>query len=74
MRKSTFDFIVKRFVLILMLIFPYILLPKSFTVKCMCVGISDGDTILVMNDGKETKIKIDGIECPEMGQDFGKIT
>jgi micrococcal nuclease len=72
MRKNTFDFIIKRFALIQMLIFPYALLPETFPVKCMCVGVSDGDTILVMNDGKETKLKIDGIECPEMGQDFGK--
>jgi micrococcal nuclease len=72
MRKNAFGFIVKRFVLILMLIFPSALLPETFAVKCMCIGISDGDTILVMNDGKETKLKIDGIECPELGQDFGK--
>jgi endonuclease YncB( thermonuclease family) len=73
MRKNTFDFVVKKFVLILMLIFPCALFPESFSEKLMCVGVSDGDTISVIKDGREIKIKIDGVDCPEMGQDFGKI-
>lgn len=36
-----------------------------------CVGISDGDTIAVMKDGRAVKIRIEGIDCPELGQDFG---
>ncbi len=36
-----------------------------------CVSIADGDTISVMKDGKEVKIRIDGIDCPEATQDFG---
>jgi micrococcal nuclease len=37
-----------------------------------CVGISDGDTIRVMHRGRETKIRLYGIDCPEIGQDFGR--
>lgn len=35
------------------------------------VGISDGDTITVMHDGREEKIRIYGVDCPEGHQDFG---
>jgi len=43
---------------------------KSFTGKC--VGISDGDTISVLRDGKAVKIRLEGIDCPEKRQAFGK--
>lgn len=36
-----------------------------------CVGVSDGDTISVMKSGRAVKIRLEGIDCPEMGQDFG---
>jgi micrococcal nuclease len=35
-----------------------------------CVGVSDGDTIKVLRDGKEVKIRLEGIDCPETHQDF----
>jgi hypothetical protein len=38
----------------------------------MCAKVLDGDTIFIMKDEKEIKIKLDGVDCPEMGQDFGK--
>jgi endonuclease YncB( thermonuclease family) len=34
-------------------------------------GVADGDTIEVMRDGMPLKIRLDGIDCPESGQDFG---
>ena len=36
------------------------------------VGVSDGDTISVMHDGKAEKIRLNGIDCPESHQDFGQ--
>jgi micrococcal nuclease len=36
-----------------------------------CVGINDGDTISVMKYGRAIKIRLEGIDCPELGQDFG---
>lgn len=36
------------------------------------VGISDGDTISVMHNGKAEKIRLNGIDCPESHQDFGQ--
>jgi micrococcal nuclease len=35
------------------------------------VGISDGDTITVMHDGRAEKIRLYGIDAPEKGQAFG---
>lgn len=35
------------------------------------VGISDGDTIRVLRDRQEIKIRLWGIDCPESHQDFG---
>lgn len=36
------------------------------------IGITDGDTIIVLTkDKKQVKIRLEGIDCPEMKQDFG---
>ena len=37
----------------------------------MVVGISDGDTITVLHEGKGEKIRLYGIDTPEKGQAFG---
>src|SRR5205809_3843723 len=36
------------------------------------VGVSDGDTISVMHNGKAERIRLSGIDCPEKGQAFGQ--
>jgi endonuclease YncB( thermonuclease family) len=36
------------------------------------VGVSDGDTITVLHDGKVEKIRLYGIDCPEHRQDFSQ--
>ncbi len=43
---------------------------NSFSGKC--VGVSDGDTIKVLRSGQAVKIRLYGVDCPEMGQDFGR--
>src|SRR5437870_855929 len=35
------------------------------------VGVSDGDTIKVLHNGKAEKIRLNGIDCPEKGQAYG---
>jgi endonuclease YncB( thermonuclease family) len=35
------------------------------------VGISDGDTIKVLHNGKAEKIRLYGIDCPEKAQPYG---
>ena len=36
------------------------------------VGVADGDTITVLQDHQQIRIRLDGIDCPEGGQAFGK--
>ena len=44
---------------------------KTFTAKV--IGVSDGDTITVLKDGREQiKIRLDSIDAPESKQDFGQ--
>ena len=38
---------------------------------CQVVGVTDGDSIKVMHDGKAEKIRLMGIDCPEKRQPFG---
>jgi len=55
--------------LVIFCLIPVLAFAQTFSGKC--VGVTDGDTIGVLKDGKETKIRLDGIDCPETGQDFG---
>lgn len=54
-------------VLVFFLAFPNLCFPWSGQV----VGVSDGDTIRVMHSGRETKIRLFGLDCPERDQAFG---
>ncbi len=42
----------------------------DFTYKV--VGVSDGDTVTVLHNGKGERIRLHGIDCPEKRQAFGK--
>lgn len=36
------------------------------------IGITDGDSITVLHEGKQVKLRLHGIDCPEMHQAFGR--
>ena len=36
------------------------------------VSVTDGDTIKVLRDGKQVKIRLAAIDCPEKGQPYGQ--
>jgi endonuclease YncB( thermonuclease family) len=36
------------------------------------VGVLDGDTISVMRNGRSVRVRLEGIDCPERGQDFSQ--
>jgi len=36
------------------------------------VGVIDGDTLDVLHNGQAERIRLNGIDCPEKGQAFGK--
>jgi micrococcal nuclease len=57
-----------RFVAALAILLPLPALAEEFTGKV--VGITDGDTIKVLRNGEEVKIRIEGIDCPERHQAF----
>jgi micrococcal nuclease len=53
------------FLLLLLFLFA-----NTFTAKV--IGITDGDSITVLTDKKQqVKIRLEGIDCPELRQDFG---
>lgn len=54
---------------LLLLAVASLLSAETYTGKC--VGVHDGDTISVMKSGRAVKIRLEGIDCPELGQDFG---
>jgi endonuclease YncB( thermonuclease family) len=52
------------------ILFPTLLLAADFTGRV--VGISGGDTISALHDGRAEKIRLNGIDCPEKRQAFGQ--
>ena len=36
------------------------------------VGVSDGDTLTLRVDGASVRVRLDGIDAPELGQPYGK--
>ena len=55
--------------LIFLLIFPCL----TWAWPGKVVGIADGDTIIVLREGKQqVKIRLYGIDCPERGQAFSR--
>jgi micrococcal nuclease len=39
---------------------------------CKCVGVKDGDTIVVVLDSKQVTIRLAEVDCPEKRQAFGQ--
>lgn len=37
------------------------------------VGVSDGDLIRVMHNGRTEEIRLNGIDCPDNGQDYSPL-
>lgn len=49
-----------------------LLLTQITSFKGKVVKITDGDTIVVLDDkNKQIKVRLEGIDCPESSQDFG---
>lgn len=45
-----------------------------FAFPAKVIKISDGDTITVLNDKEQTKVRLYGIDTPEKKQDYGQKT
>lgn len=46
---------------------------ENFSFKGRVIGITDGDTIKVLDGTKTVKVRLYGIDCPEKGQPFGNV-
>jgi micrococcal nuclease len=58
------------FAVLVILPLPTVALPSEFTGKV--VGVAKGDSITVLRNGKGERIRLNGIECPELRQAFGQ--
>jgi endonuclease YncB( thermonuclease family) len=45
----------------------------QYTFTAKVIGIKDGDTLEVLYNSKPLTIRLEHIDCPEKGQDFGKL-
>jgi micrococcal nuclease len=55
------------------LFFLLLLFPSSDVFYATVIGITDGDSIIILTqDKKQIVIRLEGIDCPEEYQDFGK--
>ena len=64
-------FYIFLFLLFITLIVLFFIPFTSFAWTGKVVGIADGDTITVLNNGRGEKIRLHGIDTPEKGQAFG---
>jgi endonuclease YncB( thermonuclease family) len=61
--------VIRRIVLLLLLFLPQLCFAAQ--IQGRVVGVCDGDTITVLNNGHTDRVRLNGIDCPEKGQDFG---
>lgn len=53
-------------------IFLFSLLPVTESIQALVIGVYSGDTIVVSTDNKkQLKVRLDGIDCPEIDQEYG---
>ncbi len=56
-----------------LILFVLVSVSEAFPFTGQVVGVLDGDTIEVLHNRKAERIRLQGIDCPEKGQAFGKI-
>src|SRR4030095_1096225 len=44
--------------------------PDSFSARC--ISVRDGDTIEVLRDNRAIRVRLEGVDCPELGQGFSQ--
>lgn len=56
----------------LLLLFLFSLLPVTESFKALVIGVYSGDSIVVsLENKKQIKVRLDGIDCPELDQEYG---
>ena len=61
----------KSFILFFVL---YVIAPQLSEFSGKVVKITDGDTITVLIDQQQIKVRLAGIDCPERSQEYGQFT
>ena len=63
----------KPICVLLCLFSPFMAKSQNEVIRGILIHIDDGDTFTLMSQNKtQYKIRLNGIDCPEKGQDFGK--
>lgn len=62
----------KHYKIVILLVLLIILPVLSWAWSGKVVGVDNGDTIEVLHDGKGEKVRLYGIDCPDIKQDFGQ--
>lgn len=58
--------------ILVIMLFPFSVFGQAMNGRA--VGVSDGDTFtLLTSDTQQFKIRLHGIDCPEKGQDYGRV-
>jgi endonuclease YncB( thermonuclease family) len=58
-----------------LLVLLFALLPvAAWAITGKVVRVSDGDTITVLEGGRQYKIRLEGIDAPELGQAYGRVS
>ena len=60
-----------KYILILFLFFTAFTVHASTRLSGRCVSVTDGDTLKISVNNREIKIRLDGVDCPEIQQAFG---
>ena len=60
-------------VLLLVFLFLCVSCAADPTLKGSVVKVTDGDTIVLLINNQEQRIRLNGIDCPERGQAFGTV-
>ena len=66
---------IRKFVYLNLLLIPFVTLAHGADINGVVVGVSDGDTITILDNSKKPhKIRLAQIDAPESSQDFGKAS
>ena len=64
-------FDIKRAALLYLLLFSIARAGEPQSICCKVVGVTDGDTVRVLIDSREVRVRLEGIDAPESKQPYG---
>lgn len=58
--------------ILFLVVFFVILSQSAWAWQGKVVGVTDGDSVTILHDGRREEIRLYGVDCPEKHQDFGQ--